>query len=118
MNSWVMIYLNGGVGSDLLIAGPFASLQQAMVGIITTGQPFNLQPCQVWGPGPTVPNGIADPVIVSVGAWIAVCPGADEGGNIRLIGYGTFPSKADAEAWARQQDTPSAFSFGQVFATL
>lgn len=118
MNSWIIVFLNGGVGVDLLALGSFPSLDEAMRAIISSGQPFNLQPAQVWGPGPTVPDGTADPQPVSVGAWIAVCSGVSPTGGVQLIGYGTFADKGSAQAWASKQQTPSAFSFGQVMASL
>ena len=123
MNSWVLVYLGGNVGSDLLIVGAYATEQAAQAALITSGSPWNYQVCQVWGPPtpPPPPPSVQtpySPAEVSPGAWLAIAPGTTPTGGLRFYGYGTFASKADATAWATSQDTPSAFSFGSVQPTF
>lgn len=118
MNSWVIVNLGGTVGVDLLILGPYATFDEAIQGAIGTGQPWNWCPCQVWGPGPTVPGGVPAPQSVSPGAWLAVAPGSPAAPGLQLIGYGTFSNKDSAETWANGQKIPQAYQFGEVVAGL
>ena len=114
MNSWVIIYLPGNVGTSTLVYGPFPSLEAAITGMVSTGAPWNYQPCQCYGPATPPPMTAIQPYPVVAGAWIGIAFGLSPGGNVVPYGYASFASKAEAEAWAGTQDSPAAYSFGQV----
>jgi hypothetical protein len=117
MNSWVLIFLGGDVGDDLLIVGPFASEDAAIIAAISTGAPWNYQSCNVYGPAVPPPMGTLSPIPASVNSWLAVASGITPNGGVRPIGYGTFASKAAARTWASAQANPAGYSFGQVVAS-
>lgn len=114
MDTWVIIYLPGNVGITTLVYGPFASLADAITGMVSTGQPGSYMPCQIYGPATAPPMTGISPFPAASGAWIAITAGLSEFGNPALYGYGTFSTQAAAEAWAQTQDSPQDYSFGQV----
>lgn len=114
MNSWVIIFLGGPVGSNIIIYGTYSSLAGAMAEIVTTGQPASYLPCEVWGPPVTEPTDQYTPQSVDVGNWIAVTPGLSENGGTRMIGYGPFSTLEAAQLWSQGPVTAGTFSFGQV----
>src|ERR1700735_4679877 len=106
MKSWLLVYLGGDVGSDLLIIGSYATEDAALAAQVTTGAPWNYQVCQAWGPAvPPPPSGTPQtpyaPITVASGAWLAVAPGTSPSGGLRFYAYGTFADKQAALAWAR-----------------
>ena len=114
MNSWVIIFLGGTNGTNVVIKGSFADLASAEAAIVSTGSPWNYQPCQVWGPAVPPPMGTLSPIAVSVGAWLAIASGITPSGGVRPIGYGTFASEDCASSWAASQGNPAGYSFGQI----
>jgi len=119
MNSWILVYLGGPVGEDLIIYNSFPTLDAAIAAQITTGTPWNYRPCQVWGPPVTpspfgTPQDPYTPQTVADGAWIAITSGVTVYGLQSLFGYGTFASRDAAKAWSRSQTSPGNFSFGLV----
>lgn len=114
MNPFVICYLPGDVGEDVLILGSYPTIDAAWAAIVQTGVPFNYQVCEVWGQAVTPPMGTLTPGYAVDGGWLAVTVAVSVNGGQRLVGYGNFGSKADAVAWAKKQGSPAAFSFGQV----
>ena len=97
MNSWVIVFLGGTNGTNVVIQGPFSSEADAEAAAISTGSPWNWQPCEVWGPAVPPPMGTLAPVDASANSWIAIASGITPAGGVKPIGYGTFSTQDAAQ---------------------
>lgn len=114
MNSWVLVFLGGTNGTNVVIMGSYVSEDDAIIAAISTGSPWNWQPCQVWGPAVPPPMGTLSPQVVEGGAWVAIASMLGSGGNVQPVGYGTFASLVAAQAWAATQQNPAGYSYGYL----
>lgn len=114
MNSWVLVFLGGTNGTNVVIMGSFNSEDEAFVAAVSTGSPWNWQPCNVYGPAIPPPMGTLSPQAVEGGAWLAIASAISPSGGVKPVGYGTFPSLEAAQAWADTQDNPAGYAYGQV----
>lgn len=115
MNPWVIVFLGGTNGTNVVIQGAYPTRDAAEAAIISTGTPWNWQPCQVWGPAIPPPMGTLAPVNCGDGSWLAIASAITPEGGAKPVAYGTFDSLAAAQAWANTQDNPAGYSYGQVF---
>lgn len=115
MNPWVIVFLGGTNDTSVVIRGPFPTFDAARAAAVSTGQPFNWQPCQVWGPAVPPPMGTLAPINVPAGAWLAVTSAISQSGGVEPVAYyGTGWSQAAAQAWGQTQQNAGAYTYGQV----
>lgn len=116
MANWVVLFIGGDLGVDVLVVGSFGSFDAAFTYIVSTGSPWNYQACPVYGPAIPPPMGHLAAIGVPVGSWIAIASAINPSGGVSPVGYGTFASKSAALAWASTQGNPAGYSFGNVTA--